>query len=84
MFLWIYKIMLYVNLVKNGILCFIFFKKRDFFYSLNVRRVATWPALENVTERSDMTRFLQMQDMCPIGLYVTRLLIAFRALFSKN
>jgi hypothetical protein len=33
-----------------------------------------WPAIENVTERSDMTRFLQTLDMCPIGLYVTRLL----------
>jgi hypothetical protein len=34
----------------------------------NVCRVATWPVLENVMERSDMTRFIQTLDMWPKGL----------------
>jgi hypothetical protein len=40
----------------------------------NVCRVTTWPALENVTELCDMTRFLQTLDMCAFRANVTRLL----------
>jgi hypothetical protein len=44
-------------------------------------QIAAWPALINVTElaaealeASDMTRFLQTLDMCPLRANVTRLL----------
>jgi hypothetical protein len=51
-----------------------FLNKRDFFYTLNVCRVRMWPAIENVTELSDMTRFLQTLDMCAFRANITRLL----------
>jgi hypothetical protein len=44
------------------------------FIAHNVCRVTTWPALENVTELCDMTRFIQTLDMCPFRANVTRLL----------
>jgi hypothetical protein len=34
----------------------------------------TWPALENVTDLCDMTRFIQTLDMCAFRAKVTRLL----------
>ena len=40
----------------------------------NECRVTTWPALENVTELCDMTRFLQTLDVCAFRANVTRLL----------
>jgi hypothetical protein len=40
---------------------------RSGLFPTNVCRVTTWPALENVTELCDMTRFLQTLDMCPKG-----------------
>jgi hypothetical protein len=44
-------------------------------FPTNACRVTTWPALENVTERSDMTRFLQTLDMCAFRANVTRLIL---------
>jgi hypothetical protein len=49
----------------------------------NVRRVTMWPALENVTELCEMTRFLQTLDMCAFRANVTRLLAAENLNASK-